>query len=61
MGKIRCFIDCMPPGTGDVALTTFQSIPLDGIVMVTTPQDLVSMIVSKACKMANMMNVKSWV
>ncbi len=50
------FID-MPPGTGDVPLTVFQSIPLDGIVVVTTPQDLVGMIVSKAVNMANMMNV----
>ena len=47
----------MPPGTGDVALTVFQSIPLDGIVVVTTPQDLVSMIVGKAIKMASIMNV----
>ena len=50
------FID-MPPGTGDVALTTFQSIPLDGIVIVTSPQDLVSMIVEKAVKMAKMMDI----
>ena len=50
------FID-MPPGTGDVPLTVFQSIPLDGIIVVTTPQDLVGMIVQKAVKMANMMNV----
>ncbi len=50
------FVD-MPPGTGDVPLTVFQSIPLDGIVIVTSPQDLVSMIVSKAVKMANMMHV----
>lgn len=50
------FVD-MPPGTGDVPLTVFQSIPLDGIVIVTSPQDLVSMIVSKAVKMANMLNV----
>ena len=50
------FID-MPPGTGDVPLTVFQSLPVDGIVMVTTPQDLVSMIVNKAVKMAEMMNV----
>jgi len=50
------FID-MPPGTGDVPLTVFQSIPLDGIIIVTTPQELVSMIVSKAVNMANMMNI----
>lgn len=51
------FVD-MPPGTGDVPLTVFQSIPLDGIIVVTSPQDLVSMIVSKAVNMAKMMNVK---
>lgn len=50
------FVD-MPPGTGDVPLTVFQSIPLDGIVIVTSPQELVSMIVSKAVNMARMMNV----
>ena len=50
------FID-MPPGTGDVALTVFQSIPLDGLVIVTSPQELVSMIVEKAVKMAEMMEV----
>ena len=50
------FLD-MPPGTGDVPLTVFQSIPVDGIIIVTSPQDLVSMIVSKAVKMANMMNI----
>ncbi len=47
----------MPPGTGDVPLTVFQSLPVDGILIVTTPQDLVSMIVSKAVKMAEMMNI----
>ena len=47
----------MPPGTGDVALTVFQSLPVDGIVIVTSPQELVSMIVTKAVKMAEMMNV----
>lgn len=47
----------MPPGTGDVPLTVFQSIPLDGIIIVTTPQELVSMIVEKAVNMANLMNV----
>lgn len=50
------FVD-MPPGTGDVPLTVFQSIPLDGILVVTSPQELVSMIVSKAVTMAGMMNV----
>lgn len=50
------FID-MPPGTGDVPLTVFQSIPVDGIIVVTSPQELVSMIVSKAVKMARMMNI----
>ena len=50
------FID-MPPGTGDVPLTVFQSIPLDGIIIVTTPQDLVTMIVKKAFNMAKMMNI----
>ena len=47
----------MPPGTGDVALTVFQSLPLDGIIIVTSPQELVSMIVQKAVKMAQMMNI----
>ena len=50
------FVD-MPPGTGDVPLTVFQSLPVDGIVIVTSPQDLVSMIVSKAVKMAKMMHI----
>ena len=50
------FVD-MPPGTGDVPLTVFQSLPVDGIVIVTSPQDLVGMIVSKAVKMANMMHI----
>ncbi|MEE1279840.1 MAG: Mrp/NBP35 family ATP-binding protein [Oscillospiraceae bacterium] len=50
------FVD-MPPGTGDVALTVFQSVPLDGIIVVASPQDLVSMIVKKALNMANMMNI----
>lgn len=50
------FVD-MPPGTGDVPLTVFQSIPLDGIIIVSSPQDLVAMIVNKAVSMANMMNI----
>ena len=50
------FVD-MPPGTGDVPLTVFQSLPVDGVVIVTTPQDLVGMIVAKAVNMAGMMNV----
>lgn len=50
------FVD-MPPGTGDVPLTVFQSIPVDGIVIVTSPQELVSMIVEKAVKMAKLMNI----
>jgi len=50
------FVD-MPPGTGDVPLTVFQSLPVDGIIVVTSPQELVSMIVGKAVKMANMMGI----
>ena len=50
------FVD-MPPGTGDVPLTVFQSLPVDGIIVVTSPQELVSMIVGKAVKMAQMMNI----
>jgi len=50
------FID-MPPGTGDVPLTVFQSIPIAGIVIVTTPQDLVKMVVEKAVNMARIMNI----
>ena len=50
------FVD-MPPGTGDVPLTVFQSIPLDGIIVVTSPQELVSVIVEKAVNMAKMMNI----
>ena len=50
------FVD-MPPGTGDVPLTVFQSLPVDGVIIVTSPQDLVSMIVAKAVKMANMMHI----
>ena len=50
------FVD-MPPGTGDVALTVYQQLPVDGIVIVSSPQDLVGMIVEKAVKMANMLNI----
>ena len=50
------FVD-MPPGTGDVPLTVFQSLPVDGIIVVTSPQDLVSMIVTKAVKMAGLMDI----
>ena len=50
------FVD-MPPGTGDVPLTVFQSLPVTGAVVVTSPQDLVSMIVTKAVNMANMMDI----
>lgn len=50
------FVDC-PPGTGDVPLTVFQSLPLDGIIVVTSPQELVSMIVGKAVRMAQLMNI----
>ena len=50
------FVD-LPPGTGDVMLTVFKSLPVDGVVIVTSPQSLVSMIVSKAVNMARMMNV----
>ena len=50
------FVD-MPPGTGDVPLTVFQSLPVDGVIVVASPQELVSMIVEKAVKMANLMHV----
>lgn len=56
-GDIDVMYVDMPPGTGDVALTVYQSLPLDGIIIVTSPQELVSMIVEKAAKMADMMNV----
>lgn len=54
---VDCMFVDMPPGTGDVPLTVFQTIPVDGIVIVTSPQELVSMIVSKAVKMAQMMDI----
>ena len=47
----------MPPGTGDIALTTFQTLPIDDLIIVTSPQDLVSLVVTKAIKMARMMNI----
>ena len=50
------FVD-MPPGTGDVPLTVFQSLPVDGLIIVTSPQDLVSMVVAKAVNMARAMNI----
>jgi len=56
-GDVDVMLVDMPPGTGDVPLTVFQSLPVDGIVVVTSPQDLVSMIVGKAVRMAQMMNV----
>ena len=56
-GDVDCmFIDC-PPGTGDVPLTVFQSLPIDGIIVVASPQELVALIVEKAVKMAEMMNI----
>lgn len=54
---IDCMFVDMPPGTGDVPLTVFQSLPVDGIIIVTSPQELVSMIVEKAVKMAKLMNI----
>lgn len=56
-GDLDYLLIDMPPGTGDVALTVFQSLPIDGIVMVTSPQELVSMIVSKTVKMAEQMDI----
>lgn len=55
--EVDCMFVDLPPGTGDAPLTVFQSLPLDGIVIVTSPQELVSMIVSKAVEMAKMMNI----
>ena len=56
-GTLDYMLVDMPPGTGDVALTVFQSLPIEGVVIVTSPQDLVQVIVSKAVNMANMMDV----
>lgn len=56
-GELDYLLIDMPPGTGDVPLTVFQSLPVDGIVIVTSPQDLVNLIVKKAYKMANAMNI----
>lgn len=56
-GELEYLLIDMPPGTSDVTLTTFQLIPLDGIIIVTSPQDLVSLIVKKAVNMAKMMNI----
>ncbi len=58
-GDLDFMVIDMPPGTGDVPLTVFQQIPVDGCLIVSTPQDLVSLIVSKSVKMAQMMNVKT--
>lgn len=57
-GELDYLLIDMPPGTGDIPLTVFQSIPVDEIIIVTSPQDLVSMIVGKACNMAKAMNLK---
>lgn len=57
-GELDFLLIDMPPGTGDVPLTTYQSIPIDEVVIVTSPQSLVSMIVEKSINMANMMNIK---
>ena len=56
-GELDVLLSDMPPGTGDVALTIFQSLPVDDLIIVTSPQDLVSLIVSKAIKMAEMMHI----
>ncbi|MGI6118433.1 MAG: P-loop NTPase [Bilifractor sp.] len=56
-GQLDYLIIDMPPGTGDVPLTVYQSLPIEGVVIVTSPQDLVKMIVTKAYKMAGLMNI----
>ena len=56
-GDVDCMFIDMPPGTGDVTLTVFQSLPIDGLIIVTSPQELVGMIVEKCVKMAQMMNI----
>lgn len=56
-GELDYLLIDMPPGTGDVALSVFQLLPVDDLIIVTSPQDLVSLIVTKAIKMANMMNI----
>ncbi len=56
-GEVDCMYVDMPPGTGDVPLTVFQSLPVDGIIIVASPQELVGMIVEKAVNMAHMMNI----
>ncbi len=56
-GKVDYMFVDMPPGTGDVALTVFQTLPVDGIIVVTSPQELVEMIVGKAVKMAKLMDI----
>lgn len=57
-GELDCLVIDMPPGTADIVLTIYQSIPIDGVIIVTSPQDLVSLIVEKSYNMANQMNIK---
>ncbi|MFH1880782.1 MAG: P-loop NTPase, partial [Bacillota bacterium] len=56
-GEVDCMFIDMPPGTGDVPLTVFQSIPVDGVIIVTSPQELVGMIVEKAVNMAALLHI----